>query len=942
VTYNNFVSALTSLCLLGASLVGAPSAVAVPQSTLNTRITAQADFGGLTSPQRAAASPMVGAASIECESAEHSVTGATDLTATPPEYATIGAAVAAASSGDQICIGAGTWAEQVVISQALTLTGAGEEETIIQSPAALLPVCGTDLANYANTVALVDICGSVANVSISGLTIDGDWDGAGPLSGMPASGRSDFFGLVVHGGASASISHLTVTNIHQANSGSWSAQQGDAIWVAPASTLNASDIHVLRYQKSGVVAYGSDTALAHITLTDSLIEGDLLAGMNASIAMNGITIVRTNASLHGVTSRGNQCDYVSCSSSPEDSNAGGLLIYDWDVTDPVMNVSIIDSVFTENDIGVYTDVTNPTSSIAVDSNDISGNRWFGVQLDEGHADFSHNDVTNNGIAGVVAIAGAYGVSEVQSTFLQNLITGNGGVSPASGAIRLADHSGSDLSMSANLTFTNNAIVSNSGTTVANHSAAGVITGTGTWWGVGGKPLDVSGAFTTDLATLSDALALDASDESYGFIVSSAAIASSPDLPPLTIASSDRAAMPAPITLDFGAISGGGTVTAALSTQPAEGNISFGTNPSVVDIDFTGTFTGSVEICIGYDPSQYYAGSSILLFHYIGEAWVDVTSSVDVAKRRVCGSVSSFSPFAAGEELAVHTVTYDVNEGALAGGEDTSFTFGDVAISAPANPTRSGYVFGGWFLDDSTFLNTAFPLTPTADTSVHAKWTAASGGGGGASGTSAPTNLSTPFLTGYTSVGSSITASPGTWTTATSFAYQWYRCTAASSIAQAETPTNCILITSDVGSIYVIQAADVGTWIRVRVSAQFSSATTSLLSATTTAVGAKPASIKGRPPRVIGSAAVGQTLTAKRGQWNAVGAIYTYQWYRCTAVGLKSPRTVPTSCVAISGGTSKTYVVKRADRGSYLRVRVSATAPTGQGFRMSLSTGFVPR
>jgi hypothetical protein len=198
------------------------------------------------------------------------------------------------------------------------------------------------------------------------------------------------------------------------------------------------------------------------------------------------------------------------------------------------------------------------------------------------------------------------------------------------------------------------------------------------------------------------------------------------------------------------------------------------------------------------------------------------------------------------------------------------------------------------------------------------------------------------LTGYTSVGSSITASPGTWTTATSFVYHWYRCTAASSITQVEIPANCTFITNDVGSTYIIQAADLGTWIRVRVRAQVSGATTSLFSATTAAVGAKPASIKARPPRVMnGLAAVGSTLAAKRGQWNNVGATYTYQWYRCSAVGLKNPRTVPVACVAISGANVRTYVVRAADKGSYLRVRVTATAPTGQGFRMSQTTGLVP-
>ena len=882
-----------------------------------------------------AAYPQATAQAVTCVSADRSVTGVTNLAATPPEYATIGAAVTAASPGEQICIGAGTWPEQVTISKELTLTGAGEAVTIISSPASLVAVCGTDLDPAA--VAIVDVCSS--NVTISDLTVDGDAAGDGAQTGMPSSGSTDFFGLVVHGGATATISAVTVTNVHTADPTHWGNQSGDAIWVAPASTLNATDIHVLRYQKSGVVAYGSETELAYITLTDSLIEGDLLAGMNASIAMNGITIVRTNASLHGVTSRGNQCTHVSCSSSPEDSNAGGILIYDWDVTDPVMNVSIIDSIFTENDIGVYTDVTNPTSSIAVDSNDISGNRWFGVQLDEGHANFAYNDITNNGIAGVVAIAGAYGVSDNDSTFLQNVITGNGGISPASGAIRLADHSGSDLSKSANLTFTNNAIFSNAGTTVANLSAAGVITGTGTWWGIAGQPLDVSGTFTADLATLSDALATDASDAAYGFIVSSVAIDSSVDLPPLTIASSDRAAMPTPISLDFGAISGGGTVTVVPSAQAAEGSISFGANPSVIDIDFTGTFTGSVEVCIGYDPAQYYAGSSILLFHYIGGAWVDVTSSVNEATRRVCGLVSSFSPFAAGEELAVYTITYDANDGTLAGGEDTSYTFGEAAMTAPSNPTRTGYEFAGWFRDDITFATSAFPLTPTGDTTVYAKWTGTGGGGGG--GGSAPINLGTPGLSGYTAVGETLIATAGTWSNATSYEYHWYRCTSPSTIAQLEVPAGCTFLTNDVDSTYVIQPEDLGFWIRVRVRATGPRGTTIFFSATSSQVGAKPVSTKVKPPRIVGFAAAGQILTAKRGQWANSVASFAYQWYRCTKFGLKNPKGVPVTCTAITGAASKTYTVKAADKGFYLRVRVTATGPTGQGFRMSRSTGYVP-
>ena len=82
-----------------------------------------------------AAYPQATAQAVTCVSADRNVTGIENLTATPPEYATIGAAVTAASPGEQICIGAGTWPEQVTISKELTLTGAGEAVTTISSPA---------------------------------------------------------------------------------------------------------------------------------------------------------------------------------------------------------------------------------------------------------------------------------------------------------------------------------------------------------------------------------------------------------------------------------------------------------------------------------------------------------------------------------------------------------------------------------------------------------------------------------------------------------------------------------------------------------------------------------------------------------------------------------------------------------------------------------------
>jgi hypothetical protein len=205
-------------------------------------------------------------------------------------------------------------------------------------------------------------------------------------------------------------------------------------------------------------------------------------------------------------------------------------------------------------------------------------------------------------------------------------------------------------MSADISFSNNAIIGNTGVAVANLSAAGVLTGTGTWWGADGQPVDVAGSFTSDTVVAPDALATDVSDQMYGFAETSAVVAPSADLPLFSIISTDPSDAPTAISIDFGGVSGGGSVTAVHSDQASEGDISFGTNPSVIDIQFSGTFTGTVEICIGFDPAHYTADLDIRLFHYTGGAWIDVTGFIDVTGDRVCGEVDSLSPFAAGEVI----------------------------------------------------------------------------------------------------------------------------------------------------------------------------------------------------------------------------------------------------------------------------------------------------
>lgn len=72
------------------------------------------------------------------------------------------------------------------------------------------------------------------------------------------------------------------------------------------------------------------------------------------------------------------------------------------------------------------------------------------------------------------------------------------------------------------------------------------------------------------------------------------------------------------------------------------------------------------------------------------------------------------------------------------------------------------------------------------------------------------------------------------------------------------------------------------------------------------------------PAVVGTPAVGETLTAERGGWATNGVPgFSYRWQRCSAAGA--------ACADITGATAPAYVATADDLGLTLRVVVTATS-----------------
>jgi dipeptidyl aminopeptidase/acylaminoacyl peptidase len=182
---------------------------------------------------------------------------------------------------------------------------------------------------------------------------------------------------------------------------------------------------------------------------------------------------------------------------------------------------------------------------------------------------------------------------------------------------------------------------------------------------------------------------------------------------------------------------------------------------------------------------------------------------------------------------------------------------------------------------------------------------------------APVARKDPAISGEPRAGRWLTATSGSWHARVPFttSFSWLRCDA--------TGGACTAIPGATDSNHWIGASDVGSTIRVRVTADDGTATGSADSDATPVIAAQaPQNLS--LPRISGQATVGSTLTALPGTWSGAPSAFLYQWLRCD---------VSNGCASIPGATGGAYVPTAGDAGLWLRVAVRAVHTDG------LSAGF---
>jgi hypothetical protein len=160
-----------------------------------------------------------------------------------------------------------------------------------------------------------------------------------------------------------------------------------------------------------------------------------------------------------------------------------------------------------------------------------------------------------------------------------------------------------------------------------------------------------------------------------------------------------------------------------------------------------------------------------------------------------------------------------------------------------------------------------------------------------------TLMPTPTITGSTTVGSTLTANPGTWDSGVTLSYQWKK-------------NNGTYISGATAKTYVLKASDAGATLTVSVTGTKTGYSPATKTSATTAAVTNGAVITGATPTITGTATVGQKLTAVPGTWTPSPVTLAYQWQR--------------NGTAISGATASTYTLVAADAGAAITVAVTGT------------------
>jgi hypothetical protein len=192
--------------------------------------------------------------------------------------------------------------------------------------------------------------------------------------------------------------------------------------------------------------------------------------------------------------------------------------------------------------------------------------------------------------------------------------------------------------------------------------------------------------------------------------------------------------------------------------------------------------------------------------------------------------------------------------------------------------------------------------------------------------SPPTNTAVPVISGEARDEQTLSASSGSWkgTPTISYSYRWESCTGE--------PLRCETLDGATSQTYRLEGENIGTILRVTVTAKNSSGASSASSGVAGVI-LPSTPFDAVQPTILGAAVEGKTVEVARGEWEGAGG-FSYQWETCNALG--------EGCMPVPGATGSTYLMGPGAVGGTLAVVVTASSAAGSSEATSPATPVVER
>ena len=99
------------------------------------------------------------------------------------------------------------------------------------------------------------------------------------------------------------------------------------------------------------------------------------------------------------------------------------------------------------------------------------------------------------------------------------------------------------------------------------------------------------------------------------------------------------------------------------------------SPEYCEISTDATFTGNANVCLPYDETGVVGDENgLLMMHYAGDEWVNVTESLDIEANNICSQTSALSTFVVAEVTSC--CSNRVGDANMSGGDEP--TIGDIS------------------------------------------------------------------------------------------------------------------------------------------------------------------------------------------------------------------------------------------------------------------------